>query len=280
MAHRGFKQNPAQKGTVYLVGAGPGDPEMLTLRAAHLLATADVVLHDDLVAEAVLAMCGDHTLLQSVGKRCGEPRVTQAGIHALLIDAVRQGLSVVRLKSGDPLVFGRAAEELAALREAGILVEIIPGISAVFAAGAALQVPFTDRRTASKLILIAGQHAANKSDPAPLWEGPLPHDATLAIYMPGRTPALLAEKLLKGGVAPTTPCVAISRAGTPDQQIAVTRLQELAHMKIGAAPLLILAGEAMEPCLHATGSTSKQAVDDVLTQVGLDSRGMRSSTRR
>ena len=176
----------ARKGTVYLVGAGPGDPELLTVRAARLLREADVVLFDDLVPAAVLDLCGPQTLRTSVGKRCGRARTTQAEIHTVTIDYARSGKSVVRLKSGDPLVFGRAAEELEALRQAGIPVEIVPGISAVFAAGAELQLPLTDRRSASKLILIAGQHAAEKTALVPIWSGPLPHDATLAIYMPGR----------------------------------------------------------------------------------------------
>ena len=108
-----------EAGTVYLVGAGPGDPELLTVRALRLLETADVVLHDDLVPEEVLALAHRHALVTSVGKRCGRPRITQAEIHALMIEAARAGQSVVRLKSGDPLVFGRAGEEIAALRAAG-----------------------------------------------------------------------------------------------------------------------------------------------------------------
>jgi uroporphyrin-III C-methyltransferase len=103
---------------VYLVGAGPGDPELLTLRALRLLESADVVLHDDLVPAEVLALVHRHALVTSVGKRCGRPRITQAGIHALMVESARAGQSVVRLKSGDPLVFGRAGEEIAALRAA------------------------------------------------------------------------------------------------------------------------------------------------------------------
>ncbi|HVG26593.1 MAG TPA: SAM-dependent methyltransferase, partial [Acidobacteriaceae bacterium] len=110
----------AEKGTVYLVGAGPGDPELLTMKAARLLETADVVLHDDLVPAEVLRLADAHAMVTSVGKRCGRARITQAGIHSLMVDAARAGQSVVRLKSGDPLVFGRAGEEIAALRAAGV----------------------------------------------------------------------------------------------------------------------------------------------------------------
>jgi uroporphyrin-III C-methyltransferase len=138
----------AVAGTVYLVGAGPGDPELLTLRALGLLESADVVLHDDLVPEEVLALVHRHALVTSVGKRCGRPRITQTGIHALMVESARAGQSVVRLKSGDPLVFGRAGEEIAALRAAGIEFEVVPGVTAAFAAGAAFQFPLTDRKSA------------------------------------------------------------------------------------------------------------------------------------
>ncbi|AFL87958.1 uroporphyrinogen-III C-methyltransferase [Terriglobus roseus DSM 18391] len=251
----------AQKGTVYLVGAGPGDPDLLTVRAARLLATADVVLHDDLVPDAVVALANAHALITSVGKRCGRPRITQAGIHDLMIDSARRNLSVVRLKSGDPLVFGRAAEELNALRQAGIPAEVVPGVSAVFAAGAALQLPLTDRRTASKLILIAGQHAADKSAPPPMWDGPLPADATLAIYMPGRDLAALAAELHRNGVAADMPCVAISKAATPQQRADASTLQDFGDLKPGAAPLLILVGRAMAPMLrNATDGQAESMV--------------------
>ncbi len=241
----------AQKGVAYLVGAGPGDPDLLTLRAARLLATADVVLHDDLVPDAVVAMCNPRALVTSVGKRCGRPRITQAGIHELMIDSARRGLSVVRLKSGDPLVFGRAAEELSALRKAGIPAEVVPGVSAVFAAGAALQLPLTDRRAASRLILVTGHHAADKSADTfePIWQGALPEDATLAIYMPGRDLAALTRDLRRAGVTEDMPCVAISCAATPQQQANAATLARFDGIVPGPAPLLVLVGRAMQSML-------------------------------
>lgn len=240
----------AVKGIVYLVGAGPGDPDLLTLKAARLLATADVVLHDDLVPDVIVQMANPHALITSVGKRCGRPRITQAGIHKLMIDSARRNLSVVRLKSGDPLVFGRAAEELNALREAGIPAEVVPGVSAVFAAGATLQLPLTDRRAASKLILISGSHAADKENPLPMWQGPLPEDATLAIYMPGRDLAALAQDLRTHGVPANMPCVAISSAATPQQTAKAATLADFGNLQPDRAPLLILIGRAMEPMLQ------------------------------
>jgi uroporphyrin-III C-methyltransferase len=250
----------AVKGTVYLVGAGPGDPDLLTLKAARLLATADVVLHDDLVPDAIVALANPHALITSVGKRCGRPRITQAGIHELMIDSARRNLSVVRLKSGDPLVFGRAAEELNALREAEIPAEVVPGVSAVFAAGATLQLPLTDRRTASKLILISGSHAADKENPLPMWQGPLPEDATLAIYMPGRDLTALAADLRTHGVPADMPCVAISSAATPHQAATAATLDAFGGLEPGRAPLLILIGRAMEPMLRSDSDVEAEAI--------------------
>jgi len=235
----------AEKGKVYLVGAGPGDPELLTVRALLLLETADVVFHDDLVPDEVLSLVHRHALVTSVGKRCGRPRITQAGIHALLIESAKAGQSVVRLKQGDPLVFGRAAEEIAALRDAEIPFEVVPGVTAAFAAGAALQLPLTDRKSASKLIFATGHHAEGK-DAAPLWSGPLPEDATLVLYMPGRDTKRLASDLRVAGVAADVPCAAVSHAATSRQSYAACRLEEFDALECGPAPLLLLVGRAME----------------------------------
>jgi len=240
----------AVQGTVYLVGAGPGDPELLTLRALGLLESADVVFHDDLVPDEVLALVHRHALITSVGKRCGRPRITQAGIHELMIDAARAGQSVVRLKSGDPLVFGRAGEEIAALRSAQIPFEVVPGVTAAFAAGAALSLPLTDRKSASKLIFCTGHHAADKTDATPIWAGQVPEDATLVIYMPGRDTARIAGELASAGVASDMPCCAISQAATSQQSHAACRLSEFGELPCGPAPLLLLIGRAMESLLE------------------------------
>lgn len=245
----------AEKGSVYLVGAGPGDPELLTLRALRLLESADVIFHDDLVPDEVLALAHRHALITSVGKRCGRPRITQAEIHTLMIDSALAGQSVVRLKSGDPLVFGRAGEELTALRAAGVPFEVVPGVTAASAAGAALALPLTDRKRASKLILCTGHHAAEKQSTAPLWSGPLPDDATLAIYMPGRDTARIAQELAATGLAADIPCCAISHAATPRQSYVTSRLDALAALACGPAPLLLLVGRAMEPLFHVENDT-------------------------
>ncbi len=243
----------AQAGVVYLVGAGPGDPELLTLRALHLLQTSDVILPDDLVSDEVLALASPSALIVPVGKRCGQPRITQAGIHALMLEHAGAGRSVVRLKSGDPLVFGRASEEIAALTEAGIPFEIVPGITAAFAVAAELKTPLTDRGSASKLIFATAHHAAPtpgapaKLELTPKWQGAFPHDATLVIYMPGRNFRLLADELIASGVDAQTPCVAVSKASTPSEQVHTTTLALLKDDAVGPAPVLLLIGHAIQP---------------------------------
>lgn len=235
----------AKSGVVYLVGAGPGDPELLTLRALHLLQTADVVLPDDLVSDEVLGLASPSALVVPVGKRCGQPRITQAGIHALMLEHAQAGRSVVRLKSGDPLVFGRAGEEIAALTEAGIPFEIVPGITAAFAVAAELKTPLTDRGSASKLVFATAHHAADKVEITPKWEGAFPKDATLVIYMPGRRFRLLADELIASGIDAETPCVAVSKASTPDERVHRTTLAALDDDAVGPAPVLLLIGYAI-----------------------------------
>jgi uroporphyrin-III C-methyltransferase len=235
----------AKPGTVYLVGAGPGAPDLLTLRAHTLLQTSDVILPDDLVSDEVLALASPTAEIIPVGKRCGQPRITQAGIHELMLLHAGQGRSVLRLKSGDPLIFGRANEEIEALRNAGIPFEIVPGITAAFAVAAALQTPLTDRTSASKLILATAHHAAGKLPPVD-WEGAFPAHATLVLYMPGRDFASLSASLIRSGIPPETPVAAVSKATTPDQHVALTTLAGLPHASPGPAPLLLLIGKAIQ----------------------------------
>jgi uroporphyrin-III C-methyltransferase len=229
----------ARKGTVYLVGAGPGDPELLTLKAASLLRGADLVLHDDLVPAPVLAMAGPHALVVSVGKRCGVKRVHQQEIHALMIEGARRQLLVVRLKSGDPLVFGRAAEEMDALRAADVPFEVVPGITAAFAAAAQIGCSLTDRRSASSIELHTGHKADDSST------GDAPTSATRVVYMPGRSFARLAADRLAAGDPPDLPCCIISRAAQPDQHIQWSTLATLIGVEPGPAPVLLLTGWAL-----------------------------------
>jgi uroporphyrin-III C-methyltransferase len=240
----------AEPGVVYLVGAGPGDPELLTLRALRLLQTADVILPDDLVSDEVLGLASPSALVIPVGKRCGQPRITQAGIHALMLEHAHAGRSVLRLKSGDPLVFGRAGEEIDALTEAGLPFEIVPGITAAFAVAAELKTPLTDRTSASKLIFATAHHAAPHDKPGkleltPKWQGTFPSDSTLVVYMPGRRFRLLADELIASGIAPETACVAVSKASTPEERIHRTTLQKIEDEAVGPAPVVLLIGQAI-----------------------------------
>jgi uroporphyrin-III C-methyltransferase len=236
----------AQPGHVYLAGAGPGDPDYLTMRTVRLLETADLVLPDDLVSAEILALAHAGAEIVPVGKRCGQPRITQAEIHVLMIEAAQAGRSVLRLKSGDPLIFGRAGEEIQALRGAGISFEIVPGITTAFAVAAALQTPLTDRSAASKLILATAHHAAGKVQLTPKWTGAFPEDATLVIYMPGRNFRVLADDLIDSGIPANTPCVAVSRASTAEEEVHAATLGSIEDAKVGPAPVILLIGQAIQ----------------------------------
>ena len=235
----------AEPGVVYLVGAGPGDPELLTVRALRLLQTADVILPDDLVSEEVLGLASPSAFVVPVGKRCGQPRITQAEIHELMREHACAGSSVVRLKSGDPLIFGRAGEEIDFLTAVRIPFEIVPGITTAFAVAAELKTPLTDRSSASKLIFATAHHAKDKLELTPKWQGAFPADATLVVYMPGRRFRQLADELISSGVTPETPCVAVSHASTPTQQVHRTTLKQIEDEAIGPAPVILLIGQAI-----------------------------------
>ena len=226
----------ARAGTVYLTGAGPGAPDLLTLRARTLTRTASCILHDDLVPPEILALARADALVVNVGKRCGQKLVTQEQIHSWMIDYARQGRSVVRLKGGDPGVFGRAAEEIAALTAAGVPFAIVPGVSATLAAAAAAQVSLTDRDASSRVVLTTRHRAGNRTG------GICGDDAgsTLALYMPGKDYEALQQELLAKGWPPETSCVLVSAASLPAQRIATTPLSELAALRPLPAPALVL----------------------------------------
>jgi uroporphyrin-III C-methyltransferase/precorrin-2 dehydrogenase/sirohydrochlorin ferrochelatase len=271
LAHRELCPSPAcparavlskaEAGKVYLVGAGPGDPDLLTIKAARLLAQAGVVLHDDLVPQSILNLAGKEALTISVGKRCGRKKITQAAIHELMIVSARRGLSVIRLKSGDPMVFGRAAEEIDALREAGIPFEVVPGVTAASSAAAFLGASLTDRRRASRLIVLSGHHAARAVPEPDLWPGALPTDATLAIYMPGQDLAQVAASLMRSGLPGSMPCVAVTDASRPEAAYSASRLSGLAHVSTSLAPTLLLVGHAFEAVLFRPADPDQLSVD-------------------
>jgi siroheme synthase len=190
------------------------------------------------VPHAILALSSPHAEIVNVGKRCGSKSITQDEINALMIDHARKGRSVVRLKSGDPLVFGRAAEEIDALNAAGVPFEIVPGITAAFAAAAALGRSLTDRRTASNVVFSTGHHAQSHNI-APL---PQIEDATRVVYMPGRNLELLAEQWLQEGLPANFPCAVISHAAQSAQEVHYTTLAGVAHLPQVKAPSLLIAG--------------------------------------
>jgi uroporphyrin-III C-methyltransferase len=231
------------KGRVYLVGAGPGDPELLTLKALRLLRTADAVLHDDLVPPEILKLVPSGAKIQNVGKRSGQRKIRQEEINFLLVELAASGLQVVRLKSGDPLIFGRAGEEIDALRKAGIPCEIVPGVTSALGAAAAAQIPLTHRAASHALVLITG-HQAFDSNPAD-WSKLVGGGATLAIYMPGKDYPQVANRLVSAGLDRGTPCAIISRATTDHQQVYRTTIADLSHAPQLAAPTLLVVGEVV-----------------------------------
>lgn len=234
------KNGCAEVGHVYLVGAGPGNPDLLTVKAVRLIESANVILHDDLVPQAVLDLAAPNAQVVNVGKRCGLKNITQEEINALMVAHARDGRSVVRLKSGDPMLFGRAAEEMAALGADFIPYEIVPGVSAAFAAAASIGCSLTSRNWASNVIFSTGHHAQSHNNaPVPALE-----DATRVVYMPGRDLTLLAAEWMAEGLPEDLPCVLVSRAAQPDEQVVQTTLGALHRAEAPVTPSLLIAGWA------------------------------------
>jgi uroporphyrin-III C-methyltransferase len=232
----------AKEATVFLIGAGPGDPDLLTVKAHRLIGSADVILHDDLVTPEILNLANPEAEIVNVGKRCGTKAITQEDINALMVSYARDHHVVVRLKSGDPLIFGRAAEEMAALSMAGIPFEVVPGITAAFAAAAAIPCSLTNRNAASNVIFSTGHHAQSHSEAAI----PELQDATRIVYMPGRDLTLLALEWLQEGLPSDLPCAIVSHAGRPHQQVLCTTLGNLSETESVPAPSILLAGWALK----------------------------------
>ncbi len=191
-------------GKVYLVGAGPGDPELLTVKALRLLRTADVVLHDDLVTPEILKLISPAAEVQNVGKRCGSKTIRQEEINFLMVTRAASGLQVVRLKSGDPLIFGRAGEEMEALRRANIEYEIVPGVTSALGAAAAAGIPLTHRQASSTMVLTAGHRASSGRASAKDdldWTQFAATESTLVVYMPGSDYGEISSRLKAAGFA-------------------------------------------------------------------------------
>jgi len=226
----------AEPGTVYLVGAGPGSVDLLTLRAHAMLTSATCILHDDLVSAEVLALAPPRAFVNNVGKRCGRKTITQEQINGWMIQYALERHSVVRLKSGDPLLFGRAAEEIDALSAAAIPFEIIPGISAGFAAAALAGVPLTGRISTSRVVF-ATRHLSQGATDSLTGVGP---DATLVLYMPGKNYRDIATELSSNGWPATTQCLITSSVGTGSQLLKSCLLSELAELYPLPSPALMI----------------------------------------
>ena len=235
-------------GIAHIVGAGPGDPDLLTLRAAQLLQEADAILHDALVPEPILKRARRDAEFVCVGKRKGQPSWAQADIEVELVRRVRAGQTVVRLKAGDPFVFGRGAEEVDALRAAGLPVTVVPGITAALGCAASVGIPLTDRRYASAVTFITGQNAEGNDA---VWPSLAAQGHTLAIYMGAAEAAAVRDRLLSGGAAPATPVAIVENGSRPDERVTAGRLADLARLAAthvssrgDTGPSLIIVGEA------------------------------------
>jgi uroporphyrin-III C-methyltransferase len=230
-------------GKVWLVGAGPGDPDLLTLRAARLIMGASLIVHDGLVDPAILAMARGNTRLVSVAKRRSQHTMPQDDINALLIREAKVGREVVRLKGGDPFIFGRGGEEAEACRSAGVEVEVVPGISAALGAAAAAQIPLTHRNGASVVSFVAGQcKGLTEQD----WSGLAGKGRTLVIYMGLATADAIAEKLIADGLAPDMPLAIIEKATRADMRVArgpLAGLGALVEQHRIKSPAVIVIGE-------------------------------------
>jgi uroporphyrin-III C-methyltransferase/precorrin-2 dehydrogenase/sirohydrochlorin ferrochelatase len=264
----------SERGHVYLVGAGPGDPELLTLKALRILGQADVVLHDDLLTPDILELIPPTARVECVGKRHGERgpqrgsragdperQMTQDEINRRLRVYALAGETVVRLKGGDGTIFGRASEEMDALRAANIPFTIVPGVTAASGAAAAAGVSLTDRRLGSALVFLTAQRC--KGNPPPNWKALAALGGAAAIYMPGGHEADLAHQLMDGGLPGDTPCMVVSKATRPDQQVVETTLAGLPGISTLPAPALLLIGvvsshaRAVEPSMQNTGKNAK-----------------------
>jgi uroporphyrin-III C-methyltransferase len=237
-------------GKITLVGAGPGDPELLTLKALRALKNADVVLHDELIGEEILAFIPRIAKVHNVGKRGGRASTPQHEINTLLVHYASLGLQVVRLKGGDPLVFGRGGEEIEAVRQAKIEVEIVPGITAAVGAASRAQIPLTHRNVSSALMLLTS-HRSRKEDQN-AWPSRLPENTTFVVYMPGFEYEFISRKLIGCGVSPATPVAVISQATTKEEKVHCTTVEGLPQAPHLAAPTLLVVGEVVRFADHAS----------------------------
>ncbi|MEY4238496.1 MAG: uroporphyrinogen-III C-methyltransferase [Pseudomonadota bacterium] len=253
---------PAASGKVWLVGAGPGDPDLLTLRAARLIMRARLIVHDGLVDPAILALARPEAKLVSVAKRRSRHTMPQDEINALLVREAQAGTEVVRLKGGDPFIFGRGGEEAEACHAAGVDVEVVPGISAAIGGAAAAQIPLTHRRSASIVSFVAGQCKGLSEQN---WSGLAGQGRTLVIYMGLATAEAIADKLIEDGLAPDMPVAVIENATRPQMRVlraALAGLPDLVAREKVKSPAVIVIGEVTaEPQVEQLRALALEAAE-------------------
>lgn len=236
---------PRAGGAVWLVGAGPGDPDLLTLKALKALSGADVVIHDGLVSDEILALAPSAARRISVAKRKSRHSYAQIEINRMLVAFARQGLRVVRLKGGDPFIFGRGGEELEACRAAGVDCQIVPGVTAALAAAAGAGAPLTHRGSAQAVTFVTG-HAASGQEPSLDWVSLARSNQTVVIYMGVSAAAGIAGRLIAAGRSGATPALVVENASRADERRTLTTLSGLADAAAGVdGPALLIVGEAM-----------------------------------
>jgi uroporphyrin-III C-methyltransferase len=238
---------PRPEGRATLVGAGPGDPDLLTMRAVKVIQSADVLLYDALIDPAILDLARPEARRIDVGKRCGRHAMRQSAINALIVRLAREGAHVVRLKGGDPFVFGRGGEELAELRAAGVPVEVVPGVTAACAAAASLQVPLTHRDIARSVHFVTG-HGADGKVPAHDWSALVRSGGTIAAYMSSRTLPQIAARLIAAGMPGSTPAVALENASRENERRLFGTIASLPADLAAASldgPTLVLIGDVV-----------------------------------
>jgi len=242
------KQPSQVLGRVTLVGAGPGDPDLLTVKALRLLQKADVVLYDTLVAPEIMALVGAAAERIHVGKKGYGDTRPQDEINARMVEMARAGRHVIRLKSGDPLIFGRAGDEIEACRAAGVPVEIVPGITSAQGAAARLGVSLTHRNVARRLQYVTGHDATGGLPESLDWRSIADAQATTVVYMPRHTIGALALRVLAAGMVAATPAVVVVNATRPDERVVRTSVGGVAAAVAGMAgtePMLVLLGWAL-----------------------------------
>ncbi len=254
-----MSRNTPDSGKVWLVGAGPGDPDLLTLRAARLIMRAKLIVHDGLVDPAILALAQPGARLISVAKRRSRHTMPQDEINALLVREALAGTEVVRLKGGDPFIFGRGGEEAEACHAAGVAVEVVPGISAAIGAAAAAQMPLTHRRSASIVSFVAGQCKGLSEQN---WAGLAGQGRTLVIYMGLATAEAIADKLIEDGLAPDMPVAVVENATRPQMRVLRGPLAGL--------PALVLRERVKSPAIIVIGEVTAEPHTEQLRALALE----------